>query len=96
MLIYSQDAFKDNFLVQWLPETLGMEHIAPSRPRVYLIDFEVAVHFQIRYMRDSHQSFHRLAQVEWMGRLRPGLLSSAFIWPPSIEPDLDALELAEV
>ena len=45
MLIYSQDAFKDNFLVQWLPETLGMEHIAPSRPRVYLIDFEVAVHF---------------------------------------------------
>ena len=41
-----QDAFKDNFLVQWVPETLAMEHIAPSRPRVFLIDFEVAVHFQ--------------------------------------------------
>ena len=46
MPIVLQDAFKDNFLIQWLPETLTMEHTAPSRPRVYLTDFEVAVHFR--------------------------------------------------
>lgn len=39
-----QDAFRDNFLVEWQPESL-LNKIAPSRPRVYLIDFEVAVMF---------------------------------------------------
>ncbi len=33
----------DNFLVEWSPEsTLGQNW---ARPRVYLIDFETAVHF---------------------------------------------------
>jgi serine/threonine protein kinase len=42
----SQDAFHDNFLVQWHPESLTRKEISPSRPRVYLTDFEAAVEFQ--------------------------------------------------
>ncbi|KAI0332648.1 hypothetical protein GY45DRAFT_1369099 [Cubamyces sp. BRFM 1775] len=45
--IAHRDAFKENFLVQWHPESLLAEHIPRSRPRVYLIDFEVAVMFPI-------------------------------------------------
>lgn len=41
----SQDAFKDNFLVQWQPDTLKSGTIAVERPRVYLHDFESAVQF---------------------------------------------------
>lgn len=41
----AQDAFLDNFLVQWHPESLAANAISPSRPRVYLIDFEVAIEF---------------------------------------------------
>ncbi|KJA17221.1 hypothetical protein HYPSUDRAFT_46667 [Hypholoma sublateritium FD-334 SS-4] len=38
-----RDLFMDNFLVEWSPEsTLGQSW---TRPRVYLIDFETAVHF---------------------------------------------------
>ncbi|KAI0748711.1 kinase-like domain-containing protein [Daedaleopsis nitida] len=43
--IAHRDVFKDNFLVQWIPGTLAMEHTSPSRPRVYLTDFELAIHF---------------------------------------------------
>ncbi|KAI0647596.1 hypothetical protein C8Q79DRAFT_637427 [Trametes meyenii] len=41
----SKDAFKDNFLVQWHPESLSAGHIPRSRSRVFLTDFEVAVMF---------------------------------------------------
>lgn len=44
-MINKQDAFLDNFVVQWHPESLLTMDISPSRPRVYLIDFEVAVEF---------------------------------------------------
>ncbi|KJA17226.1 hypothetical protein HYPSUDRAFT_206395 [Hypholoma sublateritium FD-334 SS-4] len=38
-----RDLFMDNFLVEWSPESmLGRNW---TRPRVYLIDFETAVHF---------------------------------------------------
>ncbi|RDB23418.1 Serine/threonine-protein kinase ksp1 [Hypsizygus marmoreus] len=40
-----RDAFRDNFVVQWHPESLRTMKISPSRPRVYLIDFEVAIDF---------------------------------------------------
>ncbi|KAJ3017152.1 hypothetical protein NUW54_g650 [Trametes sanguinea] len=40
-----QDAFKDNFLVQWQPESLKARAYPVSRPRVYLNDFETAVMF---------------------------------------------------
>ncbi|PIL28175.1 hypothetical protein GSI_09712 [Ganoderma sinense ZZ0214-1] len=41
-----RDAFKDNFLIQWVPESLGLSYKAPpSRPRVYMNDFELAVCF---------------------------------------------------
>ncbi|TFK89444.1 hypothetical protein K466DRAFT_486812, partial [Polyporus arcularius HHB13444] len=39
------DAFKDNFLVQFWPESLASNRIAITRPRVYLNDFETAVYF---------------------------------------------------
>jgi serine/threonine protein kinase len=40
-----QDAFRDNFLVQWHPESMRTSTTPVSRPRVYLIDFEVAISF---------------------------------------------------
>ncbi|KAF8150588.1 kinase-like domain-containing protein [Crassisporium funariophilum] len=43
--IAHRDAFHDNFVIQWHPESLATMTISPSRPRVYLIDFEVAVQF---------------------------------------------------
>ncbi|KAH9900811.1 hypothetical protein C8Q73DRAFT_219752 [Cubamyces lactineus] len=43
--IAHRDAFKENFLVQWHPESLKIDEVPPSRPRVFLIDFEVAVMF---------------------------------------------------
>ncbi|KAI0636468.1 kinase-like domain-containing protein [Trametes polyzona] len=45
MSIAHRDAFKDNFLVQWHPESLRARVYPASRPRVYLNDFETAVHF---------------------------------------------------
>ncbi|KAI0332645.1 hypothetical protein GY45DRAFT_461774 [Cubamyces sp. BRFM 1775] len=43
--IAHRDAFKDNFLVQWHPESMTAGHMPWSRPRVFLTDFEVAVMF---------------------------------------------------
>ncbi|KAI0636467.1 hypothetical protein C8Q77DRAFT_1070893 [Trametes polyzona] len=43
--IAHRDAFKDNFLVQWHPESLRVGAYPISRPRVYLNDFETAVRF---------------------------------------------------
>ncbi|KAI0757694.1 hypothetical protein C8Q80DRAFT_1134923 [Daedaleopsis nitida] len=43
--IVHRDAFRDNFLVQWQPDTLKSGTIAVQRPRVYLHDFESAVQF---------------------------------------------------
>ena len=40
-----QDAFRDNFVIQWHPESLRTMKICFTRPRVYLIDFEVAIQF---------------------------------------------------
>ncbi|KAF9538438.1 hypothetical protein CPC08DRAFT_717565 [Agrocybe pediades] len=49
MNIAHRDAFQDNFLVQWQPESLSTNKISPSRPRVYLIDFETAISFPSHY-----------------------------------------------
>ncbi|KAJ8501699.1 hypothetical protein ONZ51_g461 [Trametes cubensis] len=43
--IAHRDAFKDNFLVQWHPESLLIGYPSSSRPRVYLTDFETAMKF---------------------------------------------------
>ncbi|KIM79428.1 hypothetical protein PILCRDRAFT_10264 [Piloderma croceum F 1598] len=43
--IAHRDAFHNNFLVQWHPESMRTMSIPASRPRVYLIDFEVAMEF---------------------------------------------------
>jgi hypothetical protein len=44
-LWHFQDAFHDNFVMQWHPESLRTMKVSISRPRVYLIDFETAVQF---------------------------------------------------
>ncbi|THU93588.1 hypothetical protein K435DRAFT_903331, partial [Dendrothele bispora CBS 962.96] len=43
--IAHRDAFHDNFLIQYQPESLLSNRVSCSRPRIYLIDFEVAVEF---------------------------------------------------
>ncbi|KAH9848836.1 kinase-like domain-containing protein [Lenzites betulinus] len=45
MDVAHRDAFKDNFLIQWFPESLAEEQLTISRPRVFLNDFETAVLF---------------------------------------------------
>ncbi|KAI0762308.1 kinase-like domain-containing protein [Fomes fomentarius] len=45
--IAHRDAFKDNFLIQWHPESITAGFIGVSRPRVYLHDFESAVRFPV-------------------------------------------------
>ncbi|CDO75227.1 hypothetical protein BN946_scf184895.g7 [Trametes cinnabarina] len=40
-----RDAFKDNFLVQWHPESMSPRQLTVTRPRVILNDFETAVRF---------------------------------------------------
>ena len=44
-ITHLQDAFHDNFVIQWHPESLRTMKVPISRPRVYLIDFETAVQF---------------------------------------------------
>lgn len=44
-MLHLQDAFKDNFLVQWQPETMETRFWPVTRPRVYLHDFETAIRF---------------------------------------------------
>jgi len=43
--IAHRDAFHDNFVIQWHPESLRTMKISFTRPRVYLIDFEVSMQF---------------------------------------------------
>ncbi|KAI0647600.1 kinase-like domain-containing protein [Trametes meyenii] len=43
--IAHRDASKDNFLVEWYPESMAEHQLTISRPRVYLSDFETAVYF---------------------------------------------------
>ncbi|KIP02646.1 hypothetical protein PHLGIDRAFT_122298 [Phlebiopsis gigantea 11061_1 CR5-6] len=49
----SQDAFKSNFVIQWSPESFKAKSMPVSRPRVYLIDFEVAIDFPEGYPIDQ-------------------------------------------
>ncbi|KAJ3797219.1 hypothetical protein GGU11DRAFT_662088, partial [Lentinula aff. detonsa] len=43
--IAHRDTFGDNFVIQWHPESLRAGQIPFLRPRVQLIDFEMAVQF---------------------------------------------------
>ncbi|KAH9945132.1 kinase-like domain-containing protein [Epithele typhae] len=54
MDIAHRDVFKDNFLLQWYPESMLIGHIPTSRPRVYLTDFELAVSFPRHLPREKH------------------------------------------
>jgi hypothetical protein len=47
MFFPNQDAFGDNFVVQWFPESLLVGKPPTHRPRVFLIDFEMAIQFPI-------------------------------------------------
>ncbi|KAF8806766.1 hypothetical protein BYT27DRAFT_7100370 [Phlegmacium glaucopus] len=53
MNIAHRDAFRDNFLIQWHPESLLDMKISPSCSRVYLIDFEVAIEFPPECIADE-------------------------------------------
>ncbi|KAA1478271.1 kinase-like protein [Dentipellis sp. KUC8613] len=44
--IAHRDAFSDNFLVEWQPESLRTMTVPTTRPRVYMNDFETAVMFE--------------------------------------------------
>ncbi|KAG5641549.1 hypothetical protein DXG03_004795 [Asterophora parasitica] len=46
-----EDAFRDNFVLEWQPESLTQ--LSPSRPRVYLIDFETAIDFPPEHPEDK-------------------------------------------
>ncbi|KAL1745779.1 kinase-like domain-containing protein [Schizophyllum fasciatum] len=43
--IAHRDAFKENFVVEYFPESLRTGVVPVHKPRVYLIDFETAVQF---------------------------------------------------
>ncbi|KAL1741436.1 hypothetical protein HDZ31DRAFT_66940 [Schizophyllum fasciatum] len=43
--IAHRDAVKNNFVVQYYPESLRMRTVSLHTPRVYLIDFETAIQF---------------------------------------------------
>ncbi|PIL28176.1 hypothetical protein GSI_09713 [Ganoderma sinense ZZ0214-1] len=50
-----RDVFKDNFVIQWVPETLRVDRDVPaSRPRVYMINFELAVGFPVDGPPEEH------------------------------------------
>ncbi|TFY71731.1 hypothetical protein EVG20_g1271 [Dentipellis fragilis] len=44
--IAHRDAFSDNFLVEWQPESLRTMTVPMTRPRVYINDFETAIMFE--------------------------------------------------
>ncbi|KAI0371422.1 hypothetical protein BV20DRAFT_942248 [Pilatotrama ljubarskyi] len=48
-----RDAFRDNFLIQWFPESLAPNQITTTRPRVLLNDFETAVYFRADVAPDA-------------------------------------------
>ncbi|KAF8647111.1 hypothetical protein AX16_006943 [Volvariella volvacea WC 439] len=58
--IAHRDAFEDNFLVEWHPESLLTGKIPVTRPRVHLIDFEVAVSFEQDCPPSQRMSSRRL------------------------------------
>ncbi|KAM5532920.1 hypothetical protein V8D89_013386 [Ganoderma adspersum] len=73
-----RDAFKDNFVIQWVPESLRIDYDAPSSsPRVYMIDFELA----IRFPMDSSEE-ERLCIGRPSGGSIPG--SSGRPMPPEV------------
>ncbi|KAF4617190.1 hypothetical protein D9613_006219 [Agrocybe pediades] len=53
MKIAHRDAFRDNFVVQWHPESLLQKKGSVSRPRVYIIDFEAAIQFPAEYCEEQ-------------------------------------------
>ena len=42
-----QDLCKNNYLVQWHPESLATMRVPLSRPRVFITDFEMAREFPL-------------------------------------------------
>lgn len=57
----SQDSEKDNFLVQWHPESLATMQVPICRPRVFMIDLEVAYEFP----PDTPEECRRLVGPPW-------------------------------
>ncbi|GJE86785.1 kinase-like domain-containing protein [Phanerochaete sordida] len=55
MNIAHRDVFKSNFMVEWMPESLCSGAISPSRPQVYMIDFECAVEFSADSLPDERR-----------------------------------------
>ncbi|PIL28181.1 hypothetical protein GSI_09718 [Ganoderma sinense ZZ0214-1] len=58
--IAHRDAFKDNFVIQWVPESLRIDYDSPSsRPRVYMIDFELAIRFPLDSPKEARMCVGR-------------------------------------
>nr|VWP02356.1 N/A [Ganoderma boninense] len=59
-----EDVFKDNFVIQWLPETLRAEReLTASRPRVYMIGFDLAVSFPEDSPPEEHSTIPAVDKV---------------------------------
>ncbi|KAL1937618.1 hypothetical protein VTO73DRAFT_13004 [Trametes versicolor] len=80
--IAHRDAFKDNFLLQWQPESLRTRTYPISRPRVYLNDFETAVHFP-----PSIPETDRLCVGLPLGASFPGTDAYGRPVPPELQSD---------
>ncbi|CAL1711516.1 unnamed protein product [Somion occarium] len=79
--IAHRDADKSNFLVQWHPESLRTMMVAISRPRVYLIDFEVAVEFPSELPVEARVS---------VGPPSGGTINIADGWGRPVPPEVDS------
>ncbi|CAL1711532.1 unnamed protein product [Somion occarium] len=79
--IAHRDADKSNFLVQWHPESLRTMTVAISRPRVYLIDFEVAVEFPSELPIEARVS---------IGPPSGGTINIADGWGRAVPPEVDS------
>ncbi|TFK89436.1 hypothetical protein K466DRAFT_486875 [Polyporus arcularius HHB13444] len=64
--IAHRDAEKDNFMVQWHPESLAAMQVPTCRPRVFIIDFETAHEFPL----DTPEEERRLTGPPWDDYLR--------------------------
>ncbi|CAL1711537.1 unnamed protein product [Somion occarium] len=79
--IAHRDADKSNFLVQWHPESLRTMSVTISRPRVYLIDFEVAVEFPSELPMEARVS---------VGPPSGGSINIADGWGRPVPPEVDS------
>jgi serine/threonine protein kinase len=82
--IAHRDAFTDNFLVQWHPESLIK--VSPSLPRVYLSDLETAFDYASPYSPDDPLSRMPYRNMSNYGRPRaPEMVASGNFDPYKLD-----------